>query len=40
MKLENRRTHEEIANTLTHLVGVIFAVSTAWLLIEIGRAHV
>lgn len=33
MKLENRRTHEEIANTLTHLVGVIFALSTAWLLI-------
>lgn len=33
MKLQNRRTNEEVANTLTHLVGVVFAISTAWLLI-------
>ena len=33
MCMKNRRTNEEIANTLTHLVGVIFALSTGWLLI-------
>ena len=31
--MKNRRTNEEIANTLTHLVGVIFALATGWLLI-------
>lgn len=33
MCMKNRRTNEEIANTLTHLVGIIFALSTGWLLI-------
>lgn len=29
-----KRTSEEIANTLTHLVGIVFALVTAWLLLR------
>lgn len=32
----NKRTGEEKANTLTHLAGIIFALSTAWAMIKYG----
>ena len=36
LKKLSRRSREEIFNTLTHLAGVVFTLSVAWIIIRYG----